>query len=87
MKRTSKTNSTNTTLTSTPSHPHHLTTTSEETQSTTDDELVRVTQRLRVKEEDEEGVGPATPPEAPPNTSASEFISSLKVSVCVCIRY
>ena len=49
---------------------------SEEAQSATEDELVRVTQHLQVKEE---GACLATPQAPPHNTSASEFISSLKV--------
>ena len=59
----------------------------EETQSTMDDELVRGTRRLRVKEEEGEGACPMTMPEATPNTSASSFISSLKVYSRTCALY
>ena len=68
-------------LASTPDHLHDPSLSEDAQSTTTDDELVRGTSLLRVKEEmgGEEEACPLATPDATPNTSTSSFISSLKV--------
>ena len=67
-------------LTSTPDHLHDPSLSEDAQSTTTDDELVRGTSLLRVKDEiGGEEACPLATPDATPNTSTSSFISSLKV--------